>query len=140
MSSITVREKVINYVKSLMPVGFPVQELETYFSKDEFPSKEDHILIQSIISDESQVGFPEHYREEGRFLIHYITKKGPGVQAAMQAVKDLRNLLRKTNRIDNLIEIVNVGTPKYGSDESLKIKGSNYGITFYLEYRFDFQG
>lgn len=140
MSSLTVRNKVLTYVVSLMPADFPVADLETYFCKDDLPSNSDRVLIQSIVSDETIVGFPDHYREEGKFLIHYITKKNKSdVANALAATKTLRDLLRNTNRIDNLIEVVNVGTPKYGSDDSLKLKGSDFGITFYLEYRFDFQ-
>ncbi len=136
MSSWPVKQKIIAYVKSIMPPGFNVFDLDSYLKS--FTGAQDFIILQFGISEEDIIGFPDRYREEGRVLIHYITEVKTDLTDSSIAVEELRNLLRSTTRIDNIIEILNVGTPRFGTSDSIKIQGSKRGITFYIDYRFNF--
>lgn len=135
MSSIIVRNKVTSYLKAILP-GMEVFDFDSYYKDSEL--NEDYLIIKFGISEEDRIGIPDRFREEGRVLINYITSKKNDMTTPLTSVEGLRNLLRDTNRIDNLIEVLNVGTPKFGTADSIKLVGPKKGITFYIDYRFNF--
>lgn len=135
MSSITVRTKVLSYIKGIMP-DMEVFDFDSYYQDANLT--EDYLIVIFGISDEERAGIPDRFREEGRILINYITIKKNDMSLAQIAVEGMRNRIRNDNRIENLIEILNVGTPKFGSADSIKLVGPKKGITFYIDYRFNF--
>ena len=50
-------------------------DMDEHFDSKDFPALKPFLGIQFIVSEEERVQIPDHYREEGRFMLHYVFNK-----------------------------------------------------------------
>lgn len=138
MSSYAVKESILNYVSTNFSEIQSI-EINEEREKRDLPDAAKFLTLAFVVADEEQIGMPDCYREEGRFLVTLVAKKPLNDLSPMfQEIETYRNGFR--GKREGSITFESVGTPKFNDNESLKINGPYFSISFYVDYFKDFKG